>query len=81
MEDLAWPIPLAPCALIRQCKVQCCAANSPPEQVHLSLPTSNGEDAAYWGVSWVTLDSNASIVVYGTDPSNLNIKSVGTIKK
>lgn len=79
MEDLAWPIPLAPCALIRQCKVQCCAAESPPEQVHLSLPTLNGEDTAYWGVSWVTLDSNASVVTYGTDPNDLNIKSVGTI--
>ena len=79
MEDLAWPIPLAPCALIRQCKVQCCAEQSPPEQVHLSLPASNDADSAYWGVSWVTLDSNASVVVYGTDANNLNIKNVGTV--
>lgn len=79
MDDLAWPIPLAPCALIRQCKVQCCAAESPPEQVHLSVPTSNDADTAYWGVSWVTLDSNASVVIYGTDPNNLNIKKMGTI--
>lgn len=80
MEDLAWPIPLAPCALIRQCKVQCCAADSPPEQVHLSIPHRDGDgDSTYFGVSWVTLDSNASVVLYGTDPSDLNIKAVGTI--
>lgn len=37
MEDLAWPIPEAMCATIKQCKVYCCNAESLPEQVHLSL--------------------------------------------
>ena len=64
MDDLAWPVPLAPCALIQQCKVACCAANSPPEQIHLSLGGS--KDSSIMGVSWVTLNQSTSIVEFGS---------------
>ena len=77
MSDLAWPIPLAPCALLKQCQVACCVAGAPPEQIHLSLPAS--KTASYMGVSWVTLDGETSVVQYGTDPDDLNIKAEGTV--
>lgn len=64
MDDLAWPVPLAPCALIQQCKVPCCAADSPPEQIHLSLGGS--KDSSVMGVSWVTLNQSSSIVEFGS---------------
>eukprot|EP01032_Pedospumella_encystans_P002828 gene2828-3322_t len=32
MADLAWPIPEGLCATIRQCNVNCCAPDTPPEQ-------------------------------------------------
>jgi len=77
MEYLTWPIPLGPCALIQQCKVECCAVDSPPEQIHLSR--GGTKDSSIMGVSWVTLNQTTSIVEYGSDPSNLNILSVGTV--
>jgi hypothetical protein len=69
MESLAWPVPLATCATIRKCKAPCCAADAPPEQVHLSLhPT----DRTVMGVTWVTLDDKGAehptIVQWGTSP-------------
>jgi hypothetical protein len=55
MADTAWDIPLGACAFVRQCKVECCGADSAPEQVHLSLA---GEDRSVMGVTWVTLNKN-----------------------
>ena len=54
MDSLAWPVPLAPCALLQQCKVPCCSVNAPPEQVHLSL--SSDKYLNIMGVTWVTLN-------------------------
>jgi predicted phosphohydrolase len=76
MDDLAWPVPLAPCALIRQCKVNCCAPDSPPEQIHLSLAHN---DNTVMGVSWVTLDQRVSVVQFGDSPDKLDRESTGTI--
>ncbi|KAJ1415662.1 Metallo-dependent phosphatase-like protein [Ochromonadaceae sp. CCMP2298] len=62
MEDLAWPIPEAMCALLRQCTVNCCAQGAAPEQLHLSLSL----DGTQMGITWVTVDASSSVVQYGT---------------
>jgi hypothetical protein len=59
MESLAWPLPVAPCALVAQCHVNCCAPNDPPEQVHLSVA---GRDPTIMGVAWTSLDQQRSVV-------------------
>jgi hypothetical protein len=76
MEDLAWPIPEAMCATIQQCKVNCCAADAPPEQVHLSLAA---KDRSQMAVTWVTLNASATVVEYGISPNKLNMRVDGTI--
>lgn len=74
MDSLAWPIPLATCATVLKCKVNCCGADSPPEQIHLSLAST---DRSLMGVSWVTLNQAVSEVQYGTEPDNLDMHSSG----
>ena len=37
ISSLAWPISLGLCATMGECQVNCCPADSPPEQIHLSL--------------------------------------------
>lgn len=69
MDSLAWPLPLAPCALTQQCTVNCCAPDAPPEQVHLSLAA---KDRSLMGVSWTTLSAPTSVVHYGLDPKSLD---------
>jgi hypothetical protein len=76
LSTLAWPIPLATCATFRKCEVRCCGADSPPEQVHLSLAST---DRSIMGVSWATLNQNVSIVQYGTDQNNLDLISQGSV--
>lgn len=67
-EDLAWPVPLAPCAFIRMCEVECCTNDNVPEQIHLSLA---GTDRSVMGVTWVTLTGDVSVVEYGTTETTL----------
>ena len=76
MADLAWPMPLAPCALLKQCSVNCCPADASPEQVHLSV-TSN--DLTKMAVSWVSLNQSASVVQYGVSTGDLTMTATGTI--
>jgi hypothetical protein len=76
MEDLAWPVPEAFCATILQCHVNCCAADAPPEQVHLSLAA---KDHSQMAVTWVTLNATATVVEYGLTPRKLDMRSEGTI--
>eukprot|EP00602_Paraphysomonas_sp_CaronLab_P008380 CAMPEP_0185024288 /NCGR_PEP_ID=MMETSP1103-20130426/7296_1 /TAXON_ID=36769 /ORGANISM="Paraphysomonas bandaiensis, Strain Caron Lab Isolate" /LENGTH=510 /DNA_ID=CAMNT_0027557209 /DNA_START=44 /DNA_END=1576 /DNA_ORIENTATION=- len=76
MEDLAWPIPEAMCATIHKCEVQCCGADSPPEQVHLSLASS---DRSLMGVTWVSLNQTASVVQYGLSASDLSSSQSGSL--
>jgi hypothetical protein len=76
MEDLAWPVPEAFCATILQCHVNCCAADAPPEQVHLSLAA---KDHTQMAVTWVTLNATATVVEYGLTPKKLDMRSEGTI--
>jgi len=74
MEDLAWPIPDGMCATLYQCKMTCCGPNDPPEQVHLSLASS---DKSLMGVSWVTLNEESSVVQYGTSADDLSMSNSG----
>jgi hypothetical protein len=60
MEGLAWDIPIATCATIHECTTNCCSVDS-IEQVHLSL---EHKDRSMMGVSWVTLNSQDSLVQY-----------------
>ena len=76
MADLAWPIPEGLCATIRQCNVNCCAPDTPPEQVHLSLAA---KDKTKMAVTWVTLNATATIVEYGLAPNALSRSVEGTI--
>jgi hypothetical protein len=76
MDDLAWPVPQATCALIAQCHLNCCAQNDPPEQVHLSLA---GTDHSIMGVSWTSLDQKASVVQYGLGPHLLTESQTGSL--
>lgn len=76
MKDLAWPIPLASCALVAKCNVNCCAPNDPPEQVHLSVASN---DHSIMGVSWTSLNQTASIVQYGLSPKLLTTSVSGQV--
>ncbi len=69
MEDLAWPVPKATCALIQKCHVPCCNANAGPEQIHLSLAST---DHSLMGVTWVTLNDIPTVVRYGTSSDDLS---------
>lgn len=76
IETLAWPMPLAPCALVAKCHVNCCAAGAPPEQVHLSVAST---DSSVMGVAWTTLDAPASVVQYGTSSETLDQSATGGV--
>jgi phosphodiesterase/alkaline phosphatase D-like protein len=60
---------------MNKCHTDCCVENAPPEQVHLSLAST---DHSLMAVSWVTLTGDISQVKYGTDKNNLNMFSEGT---
>lgn len=77
MDSLAWPMPVAPCALVAQCHVNCCAPNDPPEQVHLSLAS---KDHTVMGVSWTSLDQKASVVQYGLSADSLTNEKTGEFR-
>ena len=76
IESLAWPVSLGLCATANRCHVNCCVAHAPPEQIHLSLAST---DRSIMGVSWVTLEGSISQVKYGTSATNLNVLSEGTV--
>lgn len=76
IASLAWPISLGLCATMNECQVNCCPAGASPEQIHLSLAST---DKTVMGVSWVTLRGTESIVRYGTDSNNLAQTSVGAV--
>jgi hypothetical protein len=76
MDDLAWPAPEALCATLYQCYVDCCGADDPPEQVHLSIASN---DTSTMAVTWVTLKDKLSIVQYGTNKKLLNKIATGSI--
>jgi hypothetical protein len=71
MLDLAWPIAPATCGLIRQCEMPCCSPLNIPEQIHLSAAAT---DRSLMGVTWVTLegDASSSVVEYGLAPHRLS---------
>lgn len=76
MDSLAWPIPKAFCGTIKKCNLYCCDDSNIPEQVHLSCET----DISRMTVSWTTLNSQNSIVQYGTSIDSLNKQEVdGTV--
>ena len=75
MNSLAWPIPQALCATIRQCELFCCDDNNLPEQIHLSAET----DKTKMTVTWTTLNANSSYVKWGTSSDLLNNIEIGTI--
>jgi len=74
MDDLAWPIPDAVCATLFKCDMNCCGPDDPPEQVHLSMSSS---DLSLMGVTWVTLNIEDSVVQYGLSPSELSMSNSG----
>jgi 3',5'-cyclic AMP phosphodiesterase CpdA len=75
MDSLAWDIPLASCALVHKCKVNCCDASS-VEQVHLSLASS---DRSLMGVSWTTLEAQpSSHILYSNNKEAETTLEVGT---
>ena len=74
MEGLEWDIPLGTCATLKQCKMECCGSQNPPEQVHLSLAA---EDRSLMGVSWVTLNKNETFVQYGQSADKLDMSNEG----
>mmetsp|Transcript_1517 Transcript_1517/g.1517 ORF Transcript_1517/g.1517 Transcript_1517/m.1517 type:complete len:508 (+) Transcript_1517:69-1592(+) len=76
ISSLAWPVSLGICATLNECQVNCCPADSPPEQIHLSLA---GTDRSLMGVSWVTLAGTDSYVKYGEDKNNLSSINVGSV--
>lgn len=73
MSVMSWPIPEAVCATIFKCHVNCCDDDNSPEQVHLSTVSS---DSSIVGVTWITLNSNSSVIEYGSS-SNLNMSIKG----
>jgi hypothetical protein len=75
IESLAWPVSLGLCATSGSCQVNCCPAGAPPEQIHLSLSSS---DRSLMGVSWVTLEGTDSVVRYGTSETDLEYAEQGT---
>jgi hypothetical protein len=77
MEELAWPIPIAICANVARCSVNCCAAEDPPEQVHLSV----SNDHTIMGVSWTSLNQAASFVEYGLSPKALTFSNIGEYRQ
>jgi hypothetical protein len=72
LDDLAWPIPTAICALLNKCEVNCCKTRGQPEQLHLSLPTEGPRGMV---VTWVTLDKPTRPVVQYTLASNANVSA------
>ena len=72
MNSLDWNIPIAVCAIGKQCKTPCCAEDS-IEQVHLSL---SSKDRSEMGVSWVTLHNRDSVVQYSTSPDFTDVIEV-----
>lgn len=76
MEDLAWPVPVAICATTRECYVNCCAEEDPPEQVHLSVASS---DSSIMGVAWTSLNQKASVVEYGLSSDSLTSSQSGDL--
>lgn len=76
MEDLAWPIPEAFCATLMQCHLNCCGNNDPPEQVHLSIAST---DRSIMGVTWVSLSQARSVVQYGLNAKQLTSSQEGSI--
>ena len=76
ISSLAWPVSLGLCATANKCQVNCCPANSPPEQIHLSLA---GTDRSIMGVTWVTLTGTESNVKFGVDPNDLSMLNVGSV--
>jgi hypothetical protein len=76
ISSLAWPVSLGLCATANQCQVNCCPADSPPEQIHLSLA---GTDRSLMGVTWVTLAGTESFVKFGVDPNDLSMLNVGSV--
>lgn len=76
IESLAWPVSLGLCATGGSCQVNCCPADSPPEQIHLSLSSN---DHSVMGVSWVTLEGTDSVVRYGTSAESLDSSETGTV--
>jgi hypothetical protein len=76
ISSLAWPVSLGLCATANKCQVNCCPANSPPEQIHLSLA---GTDRSLMGVTWVTLAGTDSYVKFGVDPNDLSMRNVGSV--
>jgi hypothetical protein len=77
MEDLAWPIPQATCALARKCTMYCCDEKNVPEQVHLSM---GGKDHSIMGVSWVTMDEGkGTYVEYGLSKDSLESHKAGDV--
>lgn len=76
LDNLAWPIPLGPCAFFRMCNVNCCDDNNIPEQIHISLAAT---DRSIMGVTWVTLTGDVSMVQYSTDKDSLSSVAVGTV--
>ena len=77
MADLAWPLPLGLCAFIRECSVNCCGSDSPPEQIHLSLVNSTTTQSTM-AVSWVTLTDEGSVVQYGKSADDLSLLAAGS---
>jgi acid phosphatase type 7 len=75
IDSLAWPVSLGLCATMNKCTTPCCVENAAPEQVHLSLASS---DRSLMGVSWVTLTGDASQVRYGLSVDNLDTVVDGT---
>lgn len=76
ISSLAWPVSLGLCATANKCQVNCCPADSKPEQIHLSLA---GQDRSLMGVTWVTLAGKDSYVKYGVDKNDLTTMNTGTV--
>jgi len=76
MDDLAWPVPQATCALMRKCEMSCCREKAGPEQIHLSL----GGQPDMMSVSWVTLEAGEDVYVeYGEKRWSLDMKVEGNV--
>jgi len=67
--------PYALCSMYEYCQIQCCVSKL-PEQVHLAF----GTDSSKMAVNWVTADKVDSIVMYGKQANNLNLRATGTVK-
>jgi len=75
LNTLAWPIPSALCATVRQCDLYCCDDSNSPEQIHLSADT----DTSIMTVSWTTLNSQQSFVQYGISIDTLDKQEQGDV--